>query len=160
MAQGYKDNLLDDEYLIGFDDNVSDYVGYASYMLNNNLDIYYKFLLDRESLDLKGEELTANFNYKILNLYLTYVNIRPTLNGINKQKQVKSNLSLSLYDNWKIKLSGVLDLEHDNRLLESEVGLIYDGGCTMWELVYSNSNPLTETEKSNSINFNFVIKFL
>ena len=160
MAQGYKDNLLDDEYLIGFDDNVSDYVGYVSYMLNNNLDIYYKFLLDRENLDLKGEELTANFNYKILNLYLTYVNIRPTLNGINKQKQVKSHLSLSLYDNWKIKLSGVLDLEHDNRLLESEIGLIYDGGCTMWELVYSNSNPLTETEKSNSINFNFVIKFL
>ena len=160
LAQGYKDNMNGSEYLIGFNDNFSDYVGYASYIFNNNLDIYYKFLLDKENLDLKAEELTTNLNFKYINLYLTYTNIRSTIYELEAQKQISSGILLSLYNNWKIELGGIIDLEANNRLLESNMGLIYDGGCTRWEIVYSNSNPLTETDKSTSINFNFVIKFL
>lgn len=160
LAQGYKDNMSGSEYLIGFNDNFSDYVGYASYIFNNNLDVYYKFLLDKENLDLKAEELTTNLNFKYINLYLTYTNIRSTIYELEAQKQISSGILLSLYNNWKIELGGIIDLEANNRLLESNMGLIYDGGCTRWEIVYSNSNPLTETDKSTSINFNFVIKFL
>lgn len=160
LAQGYKDNMSGSEYLIGFNDNFSDYVGYASYIFNNNLDVYYKFLLDKENLDLKAEELTTNLNFKYINLYLTYTNIRSTIYELEAQKQISSGILLSLYNNWKIELGGIIDLEANNRLLESNMGLIYDGSCTRWEIVYSNSNPLTETDKSTSINFNFVIKFL
>lgn len=164
IAQGYrdnsKDNNLDGNNLIGFIDHVSDYVGYASYIFNNKINIYYRFLINKDNFKIKREELTTNLNFKYLNLYLSYTNLKPSLFNIEKQKQINSGILITLFDKWKLNFSGIIDLKNNNRLLESEIGLLYDGGCTKWEIVYNNSNPLTETERNTSINFNFIIKFL
>ena len=163
IAQGYRDNLkknTNENYLIGFTENLSDYVGYISYILNNNVDFYYRFLVDKDDFKIKKDELTTNLNFKYFNLYLTYTNIKSSLFNAEKQQQINSGILFNIFDKWKLDLSGIMDLQHNNRLLESRIGLLYDGGCTKWEISYSNSNPLTETEKNTSINFNFIIKFL
>ncbi len=164
LAQSYRDNFKEDNannlILLGFEEDLSDFVGYSSYVFNNNFDVYYKFLLDKDDFKLKRQEIIGNANFKHLNLYFGYSEIQPSLSITNtKEKQINSGIFFTLYKEWKMRMSGILDLKHNNRFLESEIALIYDGGCTEWEISYSNYNPLTETERNTSLSFNFNFKF-
>ncbi len=161
LAQGYRDNIdKDDERLIGFEESVSDIVGYISLILNDYFDVNYRFLTDKDNFNFKKNELTLNFNIDWLNVYATYIGMDKNLLYEEEQKQINSGFILTIFGKWKLALSGILDIENDNRLLETKAGLIYDGGCTTWELSYTKYNPLSETDKNTSISFNFSIKFL
>lgn len=159
LAQGYRDNLNNKETLIGFDENVSDYVGYLSYIINDNFDIYYRFLTDKNNFTFKKNEVSLNFNITDFELYLTYLDMEKNALYSTDQQQLTSGIYFKFFNRWRISLSGTLDLENDDRLLKSEAGLRYSGDCTFWEINYINTNPLTETDQNTTIGLTFGIKF-
>jgi len=161
IAQGYRDEInKNQEKLIGFEENISDIVGYMSLILNNYFDINYRFLTDKDSLKFKKNEIMLNYNIDWLNMFATYIDMDKNLLYTEKQRQVNSGFIFSILGKWKLALSGILDIKNKSRLLESKIGLIYDGGCVKWELGYTRTNPLTETDRNTSINFSFLIKFI
>jgi len=160
LAQGYRDDIEKDENtLIGFEKNVSDYVGYLSYIINNNFDIYYRFMSDRETYIFKKNEINLNFNMNDFGAYLIYLEMDKNALYTDDQEQLNSGVYFKFLRRWKISLSGTVDLNHDNRLLENKAALRYDGGCTFWEIDYRTINPMTETERNTTIDFTFGIKF-
>ena len=161
LAQGYRDNIRENEQrLIGFEENISDIVGYFSFILNNYFDINYRFLTDKNNFNFKKNEIGINFDIDWFSAYAIYIDMDKNFLYEERQKQINSGFMLTIFKKWKFALSGILDIENDNRLLETKAGLIYDGGCTTWDLTYSRYNPLSETDKNTSISFNFSIKFL
>lgn len=160
LAQGYRDDIdKKDTQLIGFEKNVSDYVGYLSYIFNDNLDIYYRFLTDKDDYTFKENKINLNVYLKNIDLFLIYTEIKKNELYAENQQQINSGITINFLYNWKLYLSGVLDLKNDNRFLESQVALRYSGNCTFWQLTYKSTNPLTETNRNRSIDFSFGIKF-
>ncbi len=162
IAQGYRDNIDNNinKQIIGFENNVSDYVGYISLVVNDMFDINYRFLSDKDNFNMKKNELSLGFNINNLGMYFGYVDMDPNILYPTKQRQINSGIDFTFLKNWKIVASGILDLENDNRFIESRASLIYDGGCTRWELRYTNYNPLSETDRNTSIDFSFTVKFM
>ncbi|HSQ98170.1 MAG TPA: LPS assembly protein LptD [Rickettsiales bacterium] len=159
LAQGYRDNLNNDETLIGFEEYVSDYVGYLSYIINNNFDVYYRFLTDKNNFTFKKNEVTLNFNVKDFDFYLTYLDMKKNILYSTNQRQLTSGIYFKILHRWRISLSGTLDLKNNDRLLKSEATLRYSGNCTFWEINYVNTNPSTETDQNTTIGLTFGIKF-
>ncbi len=162
IAQGYRDNIDDNinKYIIGFEENVSDYVGYASLVLNDVFNIGYRFLSDRNDFKLKKNEISLNFDLDNINFYIGYTDMEPNILYDRKQKQINTGVQFTFLKKWTIVASGVVDLKNDNRFIDSKIALIYDGGCTRWELRYTNYNPLSQTDRNTSLDFNFTIKFM
>ena len=161
LAQGYRDDIDKnlDKHIVGFEKNLSDYVGYSSIVFNDTFDITYKFLANKDNFKLEKSELLLNFNFNNISLYSGYIEMEPNILYYKKQKQTNSGISISFLEKWTFYINGIVDLENDNRFLETMTGLVYDGGCTRWELRYKTTNPLTETEKNSSLNFDIRIRF-
>lgn len=161
IAQGHRDVKYDsDQEIIGFEENLSDYVGYASYNISNNLDLYYRFRLNRNDFSAEFNEIDLNFNYKNLAFYGGYIYMKPNFLYYEKQNQVNFGGNIWLYNRWNFNFGAILDVQNGGRFLEKRIGLDYDGGCTMWSISYSDYKPLTKTERSTSWNFSFQLKFL
>ncbi len=160
LAQGYRDNIKkDNNILVGFENYVSDYVGFLSYIINNNFDIYYRFLSDKDDFSFKKNELNLNFSIRDFGLYLIYLEMDKNALYTANQEQLNSGIYFKFLNKWKISFSGTMDLNNDNRLIESKAALEYSGNCTFWEINYRNTNPLTQTTRNTSINLTFGIKF-
>lgn len=159
IAQGYRD-IIDDNYrLIGFENNLSDYVGYVSYIINDNFDLYYRFLTDRENFNFKKNEVALNFNSKYFGVFTSFVDLDKDFLYNTRQQQLGFGAYFTIFKKWTIAGSAILDIQNNYRFLESRASLTYDGGCTRWGISFRNYNPLTSTTKSTSVDFNFTIKF-
>ena len=161
LAQGYRDNVdTTIQKLVGFEDKISDYVGYTSYIFNDYFDVYYRFLVDKNNFKFKKNEVNLNLNTSIANMYLIYTNLDTDFFNNETQNQIKSGILFTIFKKWKFDISGTVDIENNNRIAQSDLGFIYDGSCVLWKVYFSNYNPLSETSKNTSINFSFTIKFL
>ena len=162
IAQGYRDNIDDNinKYIIGFNKNLSDYVGYTNVIINNNFDITYSFLADKDNLKLQKNKVNLNFNTNNFNFYIGYNDMEPNILYLTRQQQINGGFELKFFKKWTIGSYGIVDLRNDDRLLDSGAFLSYNGGCTSWDLRYENYNPLSKTNRNISIDFSFRIKFL
>lgn len=162
LAQGYRDNTNadNDKYLFGFEDDVSDYVGYLSYIFNDYFDINYRFLTDKDNFNFKKNEVVLNFMAKNFNMYTIYTDIKHNHIYKDRQRQLNVGAYLTIFSKWKFNASGIVDLTSNNRILESKLGFVYDGNCARWGISYKNRNPMSETTRSTSIDFNLTLKFI
>ena len=161
IAQGYRDEINEnDPKLIGFENNTSDYVGYASYIFNQYFNTYYRFLLDKDDLHLKKQDVNLNFNTQDYSLYVIYTDMDTDLIYKDSRRQINFGISINFLEHWIIENSNIFELWNDIRWLESKAYLIYNGDCTRWNLSFSAQNGITEVNQGISFNFNFIIKFL
>ncbi|MDD2840180.1 MAG: LPS assembly protein LptD [Rickettsiales bacterium] len=161
LAQGYRDNIdKKQNTLIGFEKNVSDYVGFLSYIINNNFDIYYRFMADKDNYIFKKNEVNLNFNMNDFGVYLIYLEMDKNALYITDQEQLNTGVYFKFLRRWKASVSGTVDLKNDNRLIENKAALRYSGDCTFWEIDYRTVNPLTQTTQNTTIDFTFGIKFM
>ena len=109
--------------------------------------------------EFKENKINLNVYLKNIDLFLIYTEIKKNELYTENQQQINSGITIDFLYNWKLYLSGVLDLKNNNRFLESQVALRYSGNCTFWQLTYKSTNPLTETNRNKSIDFSFGIKF-
>jgi len=165
IARGYRD-YIPTEQILGFNGSTSDYVGYISYMLNENVDVYYRFLTDKEDFLFKKHEINLNINFSDTRLYLVYTKLNGEIAQYvsrdtwqdSPRKQINIGTDFNLFNRWKFNISFIMDMENENKIMQSNVGISYDGGCTFWRFYYSNTNPISETERNTSIKFEFGIK--
>jgi hypothetical protein len=161
IAQGYRNKIKESEIkLYGFDKEFSDYVGYFSYNINNNLNFYYRFLIDEDKGEFLRNEFNLNFLYNDFNLYFIYVNnSNKFAKEINSsQEQINITMLFNIFDKWQLNLSNIIDLKNSRDIINSRYGLIYNGNCTKWEINYVSHNNVTDGKDNYSVNFNFIIK--
>ncbi|MDR3289776.1 MAG: LPS assembly protein LptD [Rickettsiales bacterium] len=141
--------------LLGFNDNeYSDYVGYIGYMFNQNIDLYYKFIADKDTLEQIKKELTLSAGYGIIKTNTSYL---MEYKEKIKREQLTMTGSLKLTKTFTLSGSFTRDMP-TNQVISSQAILMYDNDCYLWTLTYKNENPTNGLQRNESIGFYATIK--
>ncbi|MDR2527039.1 MAG: LPS assembly protein LptD [Rickettsiales bacterium] len=168
LAKQLNDNNLE---LFGFnkdkDNKLSDYVGFSSFNFNKNIDLYYRFNIDKNTKNITRNELAAYIAYNNFRGRLTYIKEYKNYESLNPitNEQLVYSVNLKLTN----KLSLIGNVVHDfskkevdklykrwNQIIDFEIGLKYNNNCFEWILSFAGKEPLSKDIKGEkSINFNF-----
>ena len=133
IAQTY--NLSDESSfmdIIGEEDRVSDYVGRIYASPHRNLDLNYRFRLDKEDFELNYSELGAKVGSDIFNVYTSYIYLQPNQNSYYKAKERKElylSVNTNLTRNWRLGVYDRIDLTDNGGSLEQGGHLTYEDEC-------------------------------
>jgi LPS-assembly protein len=116
----------------GLSEPFSDYVGRAQVRPTENLDLLYRFRLDKDSLRARRNELGLRVGPPLLRLSATYtmLNGKPLVSGEERDEEelaVGINSQLSRY--WAVSLDTRHDLSEDGGALRTGMALRYDDEC-------------------------------
>ncbi len=125
----------------GLEDNFSDIVGRVQVRPLENLDLLYRFRLDKDNLRAQRSELDANIGPPALNLDLSYffINGDSSTDEFGDREEVRFGINSRISENWSIGFSHRRDLISD-RALRSAVSLTYQDECFLIEGVAQRSN--------------------
>lgn len=146
---------------IGEEERLSDYVGRVYASPHQNLDLNYRFRLDKDSYELNYSELGARVGGDIFNVYTSYIYLQPNQNSYYLSKERKElylsvntkltqNLSLGIYDR--------IDLTDNGGSLEQGGHLTYEDECLKLSFnakKYNYDNPLLDDDYEFGVNFFF-----
>jgi LPS-assembly protein len=156
IAQGYRDNIDKQELKIEyFNEELSDYVGYVSLYFNRYLNFYYRFLMEKESLFLKKNEIETEIKYGIFTTSFTY--FKGDTNN-NTKHQLIGTTNLQITKKIKLSFAFTNDLK-EKQLVSSEFLLEYDDGCVIWQANYKNNNPINNVDRNYQFSIDFTTKF-
>ncbi len=125
----------------GLEDNFSDIVGRVQVRPLEDLDLLYRFRLDKDNLRAQRSELDANIGPPALNLDLSYffINGDSSTDEFGDREEVRFGINSRISENWSIGFSHRRDLISD-RALRSAVSLTYQDECFLIEGVAQRSN--------------------
>ena len=114
------------------DEKLSDYVGRVYASPHKNLDLNYRFRLDKDTLEFNYSELGARVGSDIFNVYTSYIYLQPNNNSYYKAKERKElylSVRSHLTKNWKVGVYDRIDLTDDGGSLEQGGFLAYEDEC-------------------------------
>lgn len=125
----------------GLENNLSDIVGRVIMSPSQNLDLYYRFRLDKDNLEPRSQELTSVVGPPLLRLLASYT----AINAIEGQdsgedrEQALFGLQSAVTRNWRVETFVRLDLGRDDGLLDNGASLIYEDECFSVATRFTNS---------------------
>ena len=146
---------------IGEEERLSDYVGRVYASPHENLDLNYRFRLDRDSFELNYSELGARVGSDIFNVYTSYIYLQPNQNSYylsDKRKELYLSLNTKLTKNWSLGIYDRIDLTDDGGSLEQGGHLTYEDECLKLSFnakKYNYDNPTFDDDYEFGINFYF-----
>lgn len=146
----------------GLRDTVSDYVGRVSVSWRDDLDLYYRFRIDKETLAQRRSELVATAGPKALRVRAGYIftnRISPTAE-FGDREELYLSASSAMTRRWSTTVFTRYDIRAAEPL-QSGVALIYDDEC--FTAVASLSNDQTsdrDYEGGTSVLLRLVFKTL
>lgn len=144
----------------GVQEELSDVVGRVDLRPYDNIDLLYRFRLDKNNLAGRRHEVDFRLGPKALKLDLSYLFIdgeSGTLDAGDRE-EIELRLDSQLTKNWSGFASTRYDLEQDDTL-EAAVGITYQDECFLIELVGErNYFDDREIEKEDSIFLRIVFK--
>lgn len=125
----------------GLEDKFSDIVGRVQVQPIEDLDLLYRFRLDKDDLKAQRSELDANIGPPALNLDLSYffINSDSGTDEFGDREEVRFAINSRISENWSIGLSHRRDLISDQSL-RSAVSLTYQDECFLIEGVAQRSH--------------------
>lgn len=124
--EGFGRNLNQDSYF-------SDYVGRINASPNEYVDLNYRFSLDKDTLDFKYSELSANVGPEMLKAYISYIFLQSSENsiiqGYDERKELYTALRLAVTRDWSLSVYNRQDLAKIDRSLEYGGAAIYEDEC-------------------------------
>ena len=115
----------------GLENPRSDFVGRIDLSPSPFVSIYNRFRLDRDTLSLRRNEITAAFGTPAYNANITYLTLQRELTADELTRREEINLSanarLSKY--WRATASTRRDLGDDGGTLNSGIRLVYENEC-------------------------------
>lgn len=105
-----------------FINHFSDYIGRIGFSYKNEMALNYRFLLSRDNLRVKRQEIELNKNFNKISLNLSYIGFNDNLadsNGVKNRRELFFETSLNNYKNWTIAANIRTNLTHksDNSAL-------------------------------------------
>ena len=146
---------------IGEEERLSDYVGRVYASPHKNLDLNYRFRLDRDSFELNYSELGVRVGSDIFNVYTSYIYLQPNQNSYylsDKRKELYLSLNTKLTKNWSLGIYDRIDLTDDGGSLEQGGHLTYEDECLKLSFnakKYNYDNPTFDDDYEFGINFYF-----
>ena len=146
----------------GLEDKLSDYVGRVQVRPLEDLDVLYRFRLDKDDLTARRNEILLDIGPAALNLDLSYFFIRgdDTTDEFGDREEISFGISSRLNENWSVGFRHRRDLENE-RALRSTVSLGYQDECFLIEAIAQRTNYSDgEIEADDSIFVRVVFKYL
>lgn len=118
----------------GLDEKFSDYVGRAEIRPSENVDLLYRFRLDKDNFQAHRNELGVRVGPPVLRLSTTYTMLDGnTLTGEDadeySQEELKVGLSSHVNRYWTVEASTINDLTDDGGPLKTGFAATYDDDC-------------------------------
>ncbi len=146
----------------GLEDKFSDIVGRVQVRPLEDLNVLYRFRLDKDDLKAQRSELDANIGPPALNLDLSYffINSDSGTDEFGDREEVRFGINSRISENWSIGFSHRRDLISDQSL-RSAVSLTYEDECFLIEGVAQRSNYRDrDVEDDDSIYVRVVFRHL
>jgi LPS-assembly protein len=146
----------------GLEDKSSDLVGRVQLQPFEDLDVLYRFRLDKDDLQAQRSELGVDIGPPALNLDLSYFFIKndADTDEFGDREEVSFGVSSRLNENWTIGFRHRRDLIED-QALRSAVSLTYADECFLIEGVAQRTNYRDrEVEEDDSVFVRVVFKHL
>ncbi|MEQ8354125.1 MAG: LPS-assembly protein LptD [Kiloniellaceae bacterium] len=146
----------------GLEDKLSDIVGRVQVQPIEDLDLLYRFRLDKDDLTARRSEFDIEIGPPALNLDLSYffINDDAGTDEFGDREELRFGISSRLTENWSVGFTHRRDLVA-NRALRSAVSLTYQDECFLIEGVAQRSEFRDrEIEPDDSIFVRVVFKYL
>lgn len=143
---------------------LSDYVGRIYAAPSNNLDLNYRFRLDKDNYKLQYSELGAKIGNNLLNMYVSYIYLQKNKNAtelFDKRKELYTSVRASLTRDWSVSIYNRQDLSDSGKSLEHGGNLIYEDECFKFITTvkkYNSNDP--SLDNNYEFNFTFYLKTL
>lgn len=141
-------------------DHASDYVGRVNAEPNKYLDLNYRFRLDKETLDAKYSELSADFGPSFLRFTTSYIFLEGNTlynERYSERKELYTAVRANLTQFWSVKLYNLQDMTpHSRGSLEHGGSVIYEDECFKVDTTvrkYNSSNPDLDNDYEFGITF-------
>ena len=140
----------------------SDYVGRINASPSQYLDLNYRFKLDKDSLDFKYNELSADFGPQALRMYVSYIFLKGYNNDntssslYDERKELYTGVRMALTRDWSLSLYNRQDLADGSISLEHGGALTYEDECFALSIVADRNNadsPDYDGDFELSVNF-------
>ncbi|MGO1117138.1 LPS-assembly protein LptD [Rhodovibrionaceae bacterium A322] len=118
----------------GLEDNLSDVVGRLYLKPIDELDLSYRFRLDKDDLSHRRAEVTATGGVPALRLGINYLYLQDAISGstsstaTDQKEEITVGATSQLSRFWSVKASLQRDLEL-NKNLKARVGFLYQDEC-------------------------------
>ncbi len=148
----------------GLQDDASDYVVGTYIAPNKNFQLISQSRFDSDDLELRREQLQAQFSYGPFSssLRYSYTKFDPEIVQEDSQQEVLGRLGLQLTDRWGVYGSMRYDIDETD-LLQSSVQLRYGDECFALSATYTRSgidDPARDLEPDDTVLFRFELKHL
>lgn len=146
----------------GLEDKSSDLVGRVQLQPFEDLDVLYRFRLDKDDLQAQRSEVTVDVGPPALNLDLSYFFIKNDndIDEFGDREEVSFGISTRLNENWSVGFRHRRDLVQD-QALRSALSLTYADECFLIEGVAQRTNYRDrELEEDDSVFVRVVFKHL
>jgi LPS-assembly protein len=114
----------------GLEDDLSDVVGRIRLVPQEDIDVSYRFRINKDDLTAERHELDLSIGPPALNLDLSYVFLSDdlTTDEFDTREELAFRLSSQLNENWSMQGAHRRDLQ-DNNALSTSLGLTYLDEC-------------------------------
>jgi len=165
VAQSYYFNDEDSfSRSMGNKNHWSDYVGRIYANPSNFLDLNYRFRLDKDTLDVRYNELAASIGPSMLKAYISYIYFNDedvdNASPDSQRHELYTSVTARLTRDWSLKIYNRQDLSGDKSYsLEHGGSLIYEDECMVLTANvqrYDSNDP--EVENDYEFNLSFLLK--
>jgi LPS-assembly protein len=128
----------------GLDEQMSDYIGRITVRPGENLDIVYRFRLDKDNLKAQRNTVSASIGPPLLRLsgnYLSLAGAPLDDGGVRPAETLEASLTSAFSRYWTVEARTRYDLIEDSDPLEIGGGLTYEDECIA--VAFSGSHEYT-----------------
>ncbi len=157
LGQSYRmTNRAQDVTIRGFNGDRSNLVGLASFRSSSLFYISYFFQLNDTSYKNEVSEITSNLNLDRVKLTSNYISLQKTSQRPNPAKQLNLSSEVKINEKYSTKLILARDMI-TGRNINRSISINYNGCCTIFGFMVTESNPsnLTKAQKSFNLTLSF-----
>lgn len=126
----------------GLSKNLSDYVGRLDANLAPNLDLLYRFRLDRDGYEARRQEIGARIGPNALRFLADYILLdqEKGQTEFGDRHQLRSGVSSAISQYWSVNASNLYDLTDGGGSLITSLGFTYADECFVFSGVLQDTN--------------------
>jgi len=124
----------------GLNGDYSDFVGSAYFLLNEYFTGSFRFRLDRDSLNIRRNEIAARTHFGRITSILSFVDIdrNPAFGLSGNETEILNNTSIQVDERWRLFGGIRYDIKRDH-LTSDLIGIGYEDEALGFQLQYSES---------------------
>ena len=141
----------------GLDDQLSDLIGKIGFGFGKNLDISYRFLMNKDELfSTRRDQFTVSTKIYNNEINLNYIYLEPTTGISDEREEINFSIAHIFNDSYSMRYSIKEDLAGSGGMLGQNLGLTFNNECFTTEIGLNRSYYMDREIKPNDT---FMITF-